>query len=71
MQPTSPDARVLARFASGAGAAVESRYGKGRTLTLGSYVSAGFVSQPQDATRRFFGGLLEWAGVRAPVAIFQ
>ena len=69
LQPTSPDARVLARFASGAAAAVESRFGKGRTLTLGSYVSAGYVSQPDDATRRFYGGLLEWAGVRAPVAV--
>ena len=36
---------------------------------LGSYVSAGYVSQPEEATRRFFDGLLDWAGVRRPVAV--
>jgi hypothetical protein len=35
---------------------------------LGSYVSAGYVTEPAEATRRFFEGLLEWARVRRPVA---
>jgi beta-galactosidase len=61
-------ARAVARFASGAPAAVVSSFGKGKALTLGSYVSAGFVSQPDPATRRFFEGLLDWAGVVRPVA---
>jgi hypothetical protein len=46
-----------------------STFGKGKALMLGSYVSAGYVSQPEDATRRFFDGLLDWAGVRRPVAV--
>ena len=45
-----------------------SAFGKGKALMLGSYVSAGYVSQPEEATRRFFDGLLDWAGVRRPVA---
>jgi beta-galactosidase len=65
----APGARVLARFGSGAPAAVESTFGKGKTLVLGSYVSAAFVSQPDEAGRRFFEGLLDWAGVRRPVAV--
>ena len=64
----SPSARVVARFASGAPAAIVSSFGKGRALLLGSYVSAGYVTQPQETTRRFYAGLLDWAGVTRPVA---
>jgi beta-galactosidase len=69
LEPASPAARVVARFASGAPAAVASAFGKGRTLMLGSYVSAAYVTRPDDAGRRFFSGLLEWAGVERPVAV--
>jgi len=68
LEPFVPGARVAARFTSGAPAAVESAFGKGKALMLGSYVSAGYVSQPEEATRRFFDGLLDWAGVRRTVA---
>ena len=39
---------MVARFASGAPAAVASSFGKGKALMLGSYVSAGFVSEPAE-----------------------
>jgi beta-galactosidase len=65
----APGARVVARFGSGAPAAVASTFGKGKTLVLGSYVSAGYISQPEEAGRRFFEGVLDWAGVRRPVAV--
>lgn len=68
LEASSAAARVVARFGNGAAAAVVSTYGRGRTLMLGSYVSAGFVSQPEEATRRFYAGLLDWAGVVRPVA---
>ena len=68
LEPIAPGARVVARFASGAPAAVASPFGKGKALMLGSYVSAGYVSQPEEAGRRFFDGLLDWAGARRPVA---
>jgi beta-galactosidase len=61
--------RVVARFGNGAPAAVASTFGKGKALVLGSYVSAAYVSQPEDAGRRFFDGLLGWAGVRRAVAV--
>ena len=67
LEPTSTAARVVARFGSGAPAAVASRFGKGRTLTLGSYVSAAYVSQPEETTRRFYAALLDWAGVQGPI----
>jgi beta-galactosidase GanA len=69
LEPASPAARVVARFGSGAPAAVMSTFGQGRTLTLGSYVSAGFVSRPDETTRRFYAALLGWAGVSRPVAV--
>jgi len=69
LEPTGPGARVVARFAGGAPAAVASAFGKGKALMLGSYVSAGYVTQPEEATRRFFDGLLDWAGVRRSVAV--
>ena len=62
LEPTGSGARVVARFASGAPAAVASSFGKGKALMLGSYVSAGFVSEPADSSRRFYEGLVDWSG---------
>jgi beta-galactosidase len=47
---------------------VLSQYGKGRTLLLGSFVSAAYQSTPSPAVERFYAGLLDWAGVVRPVA---
>jgi beta-galactosidase len=69
LEPIGAGPRVVARFASGTPAAVVSTFGKGKALMLGSYVSAGYVSQPGETGRRFFDGLLDWAGVRRPVAV--
>jgi beta-galactosidase len=65
----APGARVVARFANGAPAAVVSTFGRGKSLLLGSYVSAGYVTQPEATGRRFYEGVLDWAGVRRPVAV--
>jgi hypothetical protein len=46
-----------------------SSFGKGQALMLGSYVCGGYVLQPSETGRRFFEGLLDWAGVRRPVAV--
>ena len=69
LEPASPHAKVVARFEDGAPAAVLSSFGKGRTLMLGSYVSASAQSTPTPEAERFFRGLLEWAGVPFPVAV--
>jgi beta-galactosidase len=67
LEPLSSSARVVAQFADGAAAAVMSTYGQGRTLMLGSYVSAAAQSTPTPEAERFFAGLLEWAGVTRPI----
>lgn len=69
LEPLGPHARVVAQFASGAPAAVLSTYGRGRTLTLGSYVSAAYQSTPSPEVERFYAGLLTWAGVTPPVSV--
>ena len=69
LEPLSPSARVVAQFADGAAAAVMSTYGRGRTLMLGSYVSASAQSTPTPEAERFFAGLVEWAGVKVPVRV--
>jgi beta-galactosidase len=69
LEPGSPNARVVAQFEDGGAAAVMSTYGKGKTLMLGSYVSASAQSTPTPESERFFAGLLEWAGVSLPVRV--
>jgi beta-galactosidase len=69
LQPTGPGARVVAEFDDGSPAAVMSTYGKGRTLMLGSYVSASAQSTPTPEAERFFRGVLQWAGVQFPISV--
>jgi beta-galactosidase len=69
LAPLGSASTVVARFADGRAGAVLSSYGKGRTLMLGSYVSAAFQNRPSETTRRFFTGLLQWAGVQPPVQV--
>ncbi len=69
LEPLSTDARVVAEFEDGQAAAIMSRFGKGRTLMLGSYVSAAFQSNPMPETQRFYESLLAWAGVELPIAV--
>ncbi|HXW04445.1 MAG TPA: beta-galactosidase [Vicinamibacterales bacterium] len=69
LEPLTSSARVVARFEDGTAAAVMSQYGRGRTLLLGSYVSAAYQSTPTPEGERFFGALLGWADVAAPVTV--
>jgi beta-galactosidase len=69
LEPAAPSGRVVARFEDGGAAAVMSSYGKGRTLMLGSYVSAAYQSAPTAAVEHFYGALLDWAGVTLPIAV--
>jgi beta-galactosidase len=67
LEPAGPQSHVAARFASGAPAAVFSRFGRGRALTLGSYLAVAFEVQRDPALARFFSALLDWARVDRPV----
>jgi hypothetical protein len=48
---------------------VQSEYGQGKTLLLGSYVSAAYQSTPTADVERFYAGLLTWTGVTMPVEV--
>ena len=67
LEPMGAGAHVVAQFAGGEPAAVVSRHGKGKTLMLGSYLSAAYETSPTPAVERFFMGLLQWAGVEPQV----
>jgi beta-galactosidase len=69
LEPLSPDAKVVAQFADGRPAAIVSKYGSGRTLMLGSYLSAAYETTPSPEVARFYAGLLAWAGVTLPVEV--
>lgn len=56
--------QVIGRYADGKAAAVEHRAGKGRALLIGTFPGAGYYLHHAPATREFFAGLLQWAGVR-------
>ena len=63
------NSKVVARFADGRPAAVLASFGSGKAMMLGSYVSAAYASKPSEVSRRFFAGLLKWAGVQPAVGI--
>jgi beta-galactosidase len=76
LEPLSPGARVVAQFAGPEGkdpetgaAAVLAEFGRGKVLTLGSYVSAAYQSRPDAAVQRFYSALLDWAGVERLVDV--
>ena len=69
LQPLGPAAHVVARFDDGEPAAVMTTFGKGRTLMLGSYVSAAAQSTPTPEAGKFYRSLLQWAGVTLPVKV--
>jgi beta-galactosidase len=69
LEAVGPQARVAARFDNASGAAVLSAYGQGKTLMLGSYVSAAYQSTPSPEVERLYDGLLTWAGVTRPITV--
>jgi beta-galactosidase len=68
-EPLGAQARVVGRFENGAPAAVLAEYGRGRTLLLGSYVSAAFQTTPTPEVERLYAAVVRWAGVTAPVSV--
>jgi len=62
----SPSAHVLGTFADGSPAIVESKFGKGKMIAIGTFIGASFEGDRDDGTASFIRGLLDWAGVRRP-----
>jgi len=54
---------VAGQYEGGRTAAVENRFGKGKTLLIGTFPGAGYFLHPSPAASAFFAGLLEWAGI--------
>lgn len=69
LKPTSPKARVIARFKSGEPAIVVSHYGKGKIIVVGSFLGSLFESDRDAHVAKFLSGLMTWAGVRHPVEV--
>src|SRR6202050_4950566 len=59
--------QAVGQYANGHIAAVESTFGKGRTLLIGSFPGGGYFRSHAPSTREFFAGLLAWAGVQQQV----
>lgn len=51
------------RYTNGHIAAVEHRFGKGKTLLVGTFPGGGYYRHPSPESKAFFAGLLRWAGV--------
>jgi beta-galactosidase len=69
LEPLGNSAKVAATYENGATAAVTNVYGKGKTLMIGSYLSAAYAKQRSAESAKFWAGLLHWAGVQLPVKV--
>ena len=60
---------VLARFANGEAAAVESTYGKGKAVLLGSFLAMAYQRRHEGPTKRFMTSLAQAAGVASEAEV--
>jgi hypothetical protein len=61
--------RVLAHFENGKPAMVAASYGKGKAVIVGSFPGSAYHHFKNPANGKFFAGLADWVGVRAPVEV--
>jgi hypothetical protein len=67
--PTGDRAKVVGAWKSGAPAMIESTFGKGKMLTVGTFFGSAYENEPTEAIAKFFGGLLDWAKIARPIAV--
>lgn len=58
--------KVAGTFADGSPAIVESSFGKGKMMAIGTFLGTSFDTDRDEPTAVFIRGLLDWAGVRRP-----
>ena len=64
LQEYAPDGgKPVGRYGNGHVAAIENRFGSGRTLLIGTFPGAGYYLHPSPAAKAFFAGLLKLANV--------
>ena len=54
-------------YDDGSVAAVEARYGEGKTMLIGTFPGSGYFNGRTPGSKAFFRGLLDWAGVTQQV----
>jgi beta-galactosidase len=59
---------AVGTYDNGRIAAVENRYGKGRTLLIGTFPGAGYYRHHSPQSKAFFLDLLQWAGIARQVS---
>jgi beta-galactosidase len=67
--PTGERAKIVGAWKSGAPAMIESTFGKGKMLTVGTFFGSAYENEPTETMTRFFGGLLDWAKIARPIAV--
>lgn len=61
--------RVLARFADGRPAVVESHYGRGRTIYIGTFLGLANQTLHSPAAAKLLRALARWAGIHPPLRV--
>lgn len=69
LKPTSPHARVIARFKNGEPAIVASTFGKGKIILVGTFLGSQYESKRDAGLSKFFNGLMTWAGIHRPIEV--
>lgn len=60
---------VVGTYDNGNAAAIENASGRGKTLLIGTFPGGSYVKSQSADTKKFFAGLLEWAGVSQRVIV--
>lgn len=63
---STTNGKVIGTFSDGAPAIVESSFGKGKMISIGTFLGSAFDTDRDEATGAFIRGFLDWAGVRKP-----
>jgi beta-galactosidase len=63
---TPSTGKVIGTFADGSPAIVDSRFGKGKMMTIGTFLGTSFETDKDDPTGAFMRGLLDWARIKRP-----
>ena len=61
--------KLVGTFADGSPAIVESSFGNGRMMAIGTFLGTSFDSDRDDATGGFIRALLDWASVSRPFKV--
>jgi hypothetical protein len=63
----APGAKAIASFADGSPAIVTSEFGKGRMMTIGTFLGTAYETDREESLAKFIRSLLDWGGVAKPI----